>query len=387
MNNVIIDNIKYNYEGYWRKSKDLYEYDINGRPFPFPISRKKWQHRAQFIEHLTYIESYNDKRGHFEKFEYDTQCMICNAPNIKQKLYKYDKILWDSSLLHYIKEHNVIPSKCFVEKIFQYQPNKRILSMKRHSKLHGVNIIKKNKKYLKVDRNQLLIMDALFEHGGKKIYGTDQPKPKYSEHTGLLDFNDDGLEKILISGKTTRVDIDDDEIFFPENMPDAYDYEYIFHTHPATPSVGGRVKEGILYEFPSISDIFHFIDHYNNGTTQGSIVIAAEGMYVIRKLIFDTKKIFIDEDKLYDGFMDVFEKIQRHAIKKYGTDFNEDIFFENIAQDTKYISKLNSHLNNFELHIDYFYRIKFDNKWILDTVYLPVFVVESNINSRNKKQK
>ena len=56
----------------------------------------------------------------------------------------------------------------------------------------------------------------------------------------------------------------------------------MFHTHPPTPFPGSRVVDGILYEFPSISDIYHFADHFNAGETQGSLIIAPEGMYIIR---------------------------------------------------------------------------------------------------------
>jgi len=106
----------------------------------------------------------------------------------------------------------------------------------------------------------------------------------------LLDFDNNGLEKIIVSGNTNRVDTNDEDIFLPGNMIDMFDYEYIFHTHPSTHGVGGRAKYGILYEFPSMGDIFHFLDHYNEGKTQGSMIIAPEGMFVIRKHIHDDKK-------------------------------------------------------------------------------------------------
>ena len=48
------------------------------------------------------------------------------------------------------------------------------------------------------------------------------------------------------------------------------------------------------------------MDHYNDGKTQGSIIIAAEGMYNIRKTNFDSKKIDIDEDNLFRAFRDTY---------------------------------------------------------------------------------
>lgn len=59
--------------------------------------------------------------------------------------------------------------------------------------------------------------------------------------------------------------------------------KYIFHTHPTTPYIGSRFKNGIIYEFPSIMDINHFIEHHNRGELQISMVITPEGLYIIRK--------------------------------------------------------------------------------------------------------
>ena len=95
-------------------------------------------------------------------------------------------------------------------------------------------------------------MDALLQHGSYiKRYNDNNKDFRYSEHMGLLDFNNDGLDKIIVSGKTIRVDEHDNEIYQPDNVVEALDYEYFFHTHPATPRPGGRVDEGILFEFPS----------------------------------------------------------------------------------------------------------------------------------------
>lgn len=173
------------------------------------------------------------------------------------------------------------------------------------------------------------------------------------------------------------MDKGDEEIFLPRNVIDALDYEYIFHTHPPTPRPGGRAKEGILYEFPSTSDIFHFLDHFNKGVTQGSLVVTSEGMYNIRKLLFDKRKINIDEDKLFHELHDVFKQMQRDAIDKYGTEFSNSEFYSEIAQDHSFINKVNEILNDYQIHIDFFSRIKDENgKWIIDTIHLPIYLIE-----------
>ena len=355
---------------------------INGKSYKYQQykgTNSKWPNKADFVEHLKAIQLSLDNKIKYQTISKQTNCSVCSKKNIGKRQYKVGKVMWDDGLLHYITKHNLKPSDIFIDKIFRYQPGKKIISIKRDTVLKGVKIVKKNKIFLKLDKNQLLIMDALYEHGSKKIYNSkhDEDDYKYSEHTGLLDFNDHGLEKIVVSGRTTRIDKNDKEIYLPKNMVDAYDYEYIFHTHPLTPKLGGRAKDGILYEFPSSSDVLHFLEHYNEGNTQGSIVVTPEGMYIIRKHITDNKRIDVDPDKLYDNLNKVFEKLQRDAIEQYGIKFSESRFYNKVAQDTTYIDKVNKFLHKYGMHIDYFCRIK-DSKgdWILDTVYLPVYVVE-----------
>ena len=168
----------------------------------------------------------------------------------------------------------------------------------------------------------------------------------------------------------------DNDIFLPENMKDAYDYEYIFHTHPPTPTPGGRASMGILYEYPSRSDIIHFIDHYNDGKTQGSIVLAPEGLYNIRKKEFDLNKIEMNHNKFRKKYKKYFRKYQTEMIEKYGVKFNETKFFGTISQDTYFTDKMNIVLNDFDIHIDFYPRIQIKKKWIIDTIHLPVYVID-----------
>ena len=75
-------------------------------------------------------------------------------------------------------------------------------------------------KYLKLDRNQILIMDALMKHGGytrKYIDKKNRNIYRFSEHAGILDFNKLGLEKLIISGKTSRIDKGDEDIYLFEH--------------------------------------------------------------------------------------------------------------------------------------------------------------------------
>ena len=63
-------------------------------------------------------------------------------------------------------------------------------------------------------------------------------------------------------------------------------------------------------------------------------------------------------------------------IDKYGTDFTTYIFYSKIANDMTFIDKINVLLHEYNLHIDFFPRIKEKNRWIIDTLYLPVYVTE-----------
>lgn len=381
MNTIKINNVSYKYEFFWRDDPRISIYDFNGKLLPFPVHNyTEWASKDAFIGQLKNAQLLLTRNKKFHPYdkEHYKNCILCGKKNITTGFYSINNIRWETGVKHYINKHNIKPSGEFMDFIYRYM-NSRVPDPKVVARINGIKIVKSNKKYLKIDRNQLLIMDALMRHGGEKVYKDKNNKNvyRYSEHAGLLDFNNSGLEKIIISGNTTRVDPNDDDIYLPRNMIEALDYEYIFHTHPPTPTPGGRVTCGILYEFPSISDIFHFIDHYNQGRTQGSIIIAPEGMYIIRKKDVNDKKIKINEDNFYIDTTNVIWKCQKKAIKKYGTKFTNDIFFSKIAQDKSYIDMINNTINKYKINIDYYSRIKdFRNEWIIDTVYLPVYITD-----------
>lgn len=247
------------------------------------------------------------------------------------------------------------------------------------------SFIKGKKRMIKINRNQLAILDALMIHGGYKVYDS-RDFNKYSEHSGALDFDNKGLEMITVSTKKGRKSKDDEEILFPNVNALFPDYEYVFHTHPPTPYVGGRASRGVLYEMPSIPDIFHFMDHHEQYGLQGSIVIAPEGMYIIR-IHGETGLMVDNEQKLFDNVRSVMDTVQRAAIKKYGTDIKITMFYNEVAQNKKYINDVNKVLNIYGLAIDYVPRVKIGEKWILDTVALPVSPIELSMHKKIKGKK
>jgi hypothetical protein len=319
-------------------------------------------------------------------YDHSLSCLICQKPNISTKRYVFNYTMWEDGLLHYISEHNIEPSLAFKKLIFHKDTFNFINDVTNkelnRSKVTHINTIflkrvnKLNEQYVVINRNQLLILDALLIHGGyvKRYVGENNETSKYSEHAGLLDFSEGSLTKIIVSGKTERIDTEDDEIYMPSAMESMMDYEYIFHTHPPTPKPGGRANRGVLYEFPSIGDIYHFIDHYNEGNVVGSLVVTAEGLYNIRRLNNQNNNnpnINVNEDELYKKYQKTFDTIQKDAIIEYGTDFNTLFFYSQIAQNISYIDKLNEVLNLFEIQIDFYPRQKDKKgKWYIDTLFL-----------------
>ena len=253
---------------------------------------------------------------------------------------------------------------------------------KKHHHIKASKYIKHRKKYFKLDYNQLLLLDSLFDAGGsEKKYIDKSSNLRFSEHFGLLDFNKSRLEKIIVSAKTNREDKDDLDILLPSDLPDIKEYEYMFHTHPATPFPGSRAINGILYEFPSISDIYHFADHFNSGETQGSLVIAPEGIYIIRAQDNIKKIDYPKSEKIFKQLSSETYKIQKLAIKKYGINFDLDTFYSIISRDNEFLKMFNKLLEKYWGKLIKIYlkpRIKNEQtgKWILKSLLLPVIPYE-----------
>ena len=382
INNILIKNKPYKFVCFWRNSKNDKSVDDKGNLFPYPKKENTWSGQVAFLNQLKLVEKYLELIGKYEIDENctnsennkQTKCLICKKTNDCKKKYILGKYVWNDELYHYVKHHNIKPPIEFVDKIWNseisIQPNQTIT-------VNGDIKVSNNQKYLRLGRNQLMIIDALMKHGGynKKYYDLQNDQLiRYSEHAGYLDVRGKYIENIIVSGNTLRVDRGDEEIFLPANSPDAYNYKYIFHTHPPTPKPGGRANEGFLYEFPSIGDILHFIDHHNDGNTLGSLVMAPEGLYNIRNKENVKNNIQIDEDDMYDQIRKIQRKVQEIAIKKYGINFSTYDFYSKISQDREFIDLINEKLIKYGLIIDYYPRTKdFRGSWIIDSVYIPIY--------------
>jgi len=383
MNTIKQGDKTYKYEFFWRDDENEKSYDSENKLLPFPVHQNEnsWIDKNIFLKQLKKAQKIFTEKKKFKQLPTDQykDCLLCDKKNIVTGTFTVNGMKWNTGMSHYINKHNVKPSNEFIDYIYRFI-NNTTDTEEVIGRIKAQQIVRHNKKMLKLDTNQLLIIDALLEHGSKQRYKDchNHNVFRYSEHYGLLDFNNNGLEKIIIFANTNKVDSVDDDIYLPKHNAESFDYEYIFHTHPVTAKKpGGRVYCGVLYEFPSVSDIFHFINHYNTGRTCGSLVITAEGMYIIRKLINDDKNIKVNEDELYDNMLKVLWAAQKIAIEKYGTEFNAYKFYSVIAQDRTYINMVNKVINKHQIHIDYYPRVK-DKKgrWFINTIYLSVNIVE-----------
>jgi hypothetical protein len=351
MNNSIINIFDFNNKSDIKKGK----------------KREKWYNEDIFSSKIISIQKFLNHKSQYEKLKQCKDCLLCNKKCISKKKYSLYNFSWDDGIIHYITEHHLKPPDNFTEKIFRYT----IKSKDYPIFLKGII----SNKYVKINRNQLLILDALMEHGGttkKYVDINDKKVYHFSEHSGLLDFGTYGLNKIIVAGNTTRIDRGDEEIYLPKELPEMFEYEYIFHTHPPTPKPGGRAEYGIIYELPSLSDMLHFVEHSNEGKTIGSIVMTPEGLYNIRKFDQSKKKFKFNENNFFKNIRSTLRIIKNKSLVKYGTKFSTNAFYSKIAQDTSFINTLNNSLKKYNLIIDYFPRIKDGNQWIVDSIYLQI---------------
>ena len=243
--------------------------------------------------------------------------------------------------------------------------------------------------------NSINIIDGLYEIGSNQIYVqknkniSESKITRFSEHSGFIYFEKNIVSDIKVI-TDSRVDKSDPLIYMPKNCLEALEVSYIFHTHPKTPYLGSRIKNGIIYEFPSISDIIHFVDHHNDGKLLGSVIIAPEGIYIIRKNNFNKKNIIVDLDLMVEDLEQVFVECYTESYAKYSIinydklKFKNEVklpdyfFYGQISTNYEYINRINKILIKYDLFIDYYARIYFDkpntfsDKWIFNDIYVPM---------------
>lgn len=306
---------------------------------------------------------------------------IINNSSIKNIDEKYCKICKEKFNEIFSYENNIQLSKFEIHQLFvHYQINYYL-----YENICKIKLEQFDFDFQMLHSNNINIIDGLYEEGSynifidknKNMFNTD--KFRFSEHSGLILFNNKVVDKIIVLNDY-RVDQSDPTIFLPKNNIEALSVDYIFHTHPKSPELGSRLEYKLLYEFPSISDIYHFIDHHNRGILKGSLVITPEGLYNIRKYNFNNNKIIIDEDLFNNDIEDVYLDCYEDSYIKYKTlKINEINFYKYISNNLEYIYKINKVLEKYDISIDFISRIKskkifkdYKSKWIIPNIFLPI---------------
>lgn len=328
------------------------------------------------------------------------ECPICKkifnheytykSKNVNIKIYEYQT--------HLYIDHNMIDTGFYKKICNNFSSNLSNISKKKNITDINTDIntdISTDISWSLLNTNGINILDGLYEVGSNQIYieknknMSESKISRFSEHSGFIYFDKNKVSNISVI-TNSRVDSTDPLIFMPANCLEALKVNYIYHTHPKTPYIGSRIKVGIIYEFPSISDIIHFIEHHNNGKLLGSIIIAPEGIYIIRKNNFDRNQIHIDYDIMIPDLEEIFMECYNDSYSKY-TKINYDelkingeiklpdnFFYEKISINYKYINKINKVLEKYDLFIDYYARVLFNKpkiytkKWIFDDIYVPI---------------
>lgn len=296
-------------------------------------------------------------------------CIHCN--NFKSDGYKYDYkgIIINDLDIHYLEFHNLIKFTLY-EKVCNKNINNHIT-------------------FLNINTNAFHIIDGLYQEGSKQIYIDNNKNVfnsnvnRYSEHHGYILFNNSKIDKIITLNQF-RVSKNDPTIYLPKQNVELLKQKCIFHTHPTTPYIGSRFKNGIIYEFPSIMDINHFIEHHNRGELQVSLVITPEGLYSIRKKSFNKDKIVIDNDIFINEVERVYKQCLNEIVETYkhsmvfdinNYKINDKYFYKYIASNIGYLIIINKILEKYDITIDFYGRvpIKNNNKinYVFSDVYIP----------------
>ena len=106
------------------------------------------------------------RQNKFKKYDPEDykDCLLGKQKRVTTGLFELNGFRWEDGLQHYISKHNIQPSDDFQDLIFRYMTGPAVVDQKRITKFGAVTLTKSNKQYLKIDRNQILIMDALMTH-------------------------------------------------------------------------------------------------------------------------------------------------------------------------------------------------------------------------------
>jgi len=311
--------------------------------------------------------------------------------NKKQKCNKCNKIFENTYHFKSHDEHKKSNKLIITDLDIHILKDHNIINFNLYKKIALINLSFSSLNYCLVNTNSLYIMNGLYEEGSnnkyidnnKTIYNSK--KNRYSEHSGFIYFKNNKIDKVIVLNNS-RTDKNDPTIYLPKNSLESLTVDYIYHTHPKTPYLGSRIDQGIIYEFPSISDIIHFVEHHNDGKLLGSIIIAPEGYYIIHKYNFNRDKIRLDYDILMNELEYIYNACYSDSLNRY-SDLDIDklkidkyvkipdkYFYENISQNFEYINNINKVLSKYDIYIDYYPRIQLSKTdyWVIPDIYVPI---------------
>lgn len=367
--------------------------NISMPSYPFFIDKMS---KIQKLSEKVYPKKSEIYKIYLQSIILNKNCHDCNI----KKFYKLGNIVWANNIKHNIETHQSYPSEYFIKIILNtYIINNYIINPPIQIHSNQINTFK----YIPLHYNKLLIIDALMKQGSYPRYliqkNTKNSETQleinsdsnginsnsnnsfkqmdiryiYSEHSGVLSVKNGIIDNIIVSTKTDRIDVEDNNIYLPINTENLINYEYLFHTHPNTSRYAGRIKEGIIYEFPSVNDIFNFIKYRTEGKAQASIIVVPEGIYIIRPIkYYDKYKINLDLFHLLRKFI---LKLEKMAIKKYKPYIHKmsdpDTFHDTVGSDMLYIKMYNKFIESANLFIEYYPREKKNGEWCLRQINLP----------------
>ena len=290
-------------------------------------------------------------------------CDKCNKQFVK--IYEYKNIILKELDIHNLLTHNVIDIDLY-------------------EKISELNLKNFDIYFINFRTNDMNIMDGLYEIGSNQIYIEKTKNIKnskinrFSEHYGFIEILGNKINKIITLNKSRTIE-EEKLLYLPVNDLETFNYQIIYHTHPRFKNYGKR--SSIIFEYPSISDIMHFIDHHNYGKLLCSLIITPEGLYNIRKYNFNNEKIKIDTTIFTNKIESILLECEEYFYRKYYYEvITKELFFNKIIYDTFYINRINEELKQFDIAIDFYGRNNFNDNYIFTNIFIPIITQNIKID-------
>lgn len=369
-------------------TEGVYDTDLQANPRNLG-SRKK----RRLVEQLIALQEFMRNNKLARKGKQKTATCHFNRSHVVQDTHVYtlDDIVWTGQLLHYIEFHNYAPDPPFEKMLASIRyhdtgiltyhvPMEDVLALyqKRRTELDGIVLRQGKRERIVITQDQLRLLDSLFLFSSEKMLNDKD----YEEAMAYLDFQHKSLEHIKVKiNRKYMFKAEDQFLFFHNiNEKDAIDYEFLVHTHPLTPDLETRIEvDSIMFDFPSATDVITFIEMASKHQMQGSIVIAIEGVYVIRRLR-DLSVVLLDKNEFqWEYNMRVYHLNERAIDAHYDERFSLDLFLSKIIGRREYIDELNEFLRDYNMTIDYHPRVRKNKRFVLPAFAVSVVPIELEV--------